>query len=235
MAQPLLGRRGVSFLAHADAKPSAVCVGIIPDRPLGSLVSGACSASRARAMLATPALAPAVRSLPRRRARLPSPGPRTPPRAFPRTSSRGPRRRRARARRRPRRRALRGGLRDGVPPPLLLLLLAPGPPAPRATWRVTTSGALSGLERHEDVQPPRPRRDPRRRQGHRPQRRVFGALGLYRAAPPCPFVPGLELSGIVAEIGFGADLPPGAVVPEYALGGCDARVTRRRVRPRSPR
>ena len=179
-------------------------------------------------MLATPALAPAVRSLPRRRARAspppaPAPRPARSParlRAVPADDERAP-----------------AAAPDDAPSAVASAMASPLPPSssssppgtPRATWRVTTSGALSGLERHEDVLPPpgpgEIRVDVRAIGLNFAD--VFSVLGLYQAAPPCPFVPGLELSGVVAEIGPPArDLPPGAVVPEYAVGDDVMCVTR---------
>ena len=154
------------------------------------------------AMLATPALAPAVRSLPRRRARAsppPAPAPRparVPPhvRAVPADDERAPA-------------AAPDDAPSAVvsamasPPPPSLLLLAPRHP-PRDVAR-------DDFGRAERPRAPRGRPPPPGPGEIRVDVRaiglnfadVFSVLGLYQAAPPCPFVPGLELSGIVAEIG----------------------------------
>ena len=56
---------------------------------------------------------------------------------------------------------------------------------------------------------------------------VFSVLGLYQAAPPAPFVPGLELCGVVESVGPPRDdLPTGTVVPSYEPGDACMAVVR---------
>ena len=102
-------------------------------------------------------------------------------------------------------------------------------PTPRVSWRVNKTGALSGLERVEDeIEPPGPGEvRVRVRAIGLNFADVFSVLGLYQATPPVPFVPGLELCGVVEAVGPPAtNLPEGTVVPTYAPGDRIMVVTR---------
>lgn len=123
------------------------------------------------------------------------------------------------------------------PPPGSLPVAAPdsspamstGKPIPRKKWTVTKTGALSGLRLDEDELPPPGPGEVRvkvRAVGLN-FADVFSVLGLYQAAPPTPFVPGLELCGVVESVGPARDdLPTGTVVPSYAPGDACMAVVR---------
>ena len=92
---------------------------------------------------------------------------------------------------------------------------------------MTKTGALSGLRLDEDELPgPGEVRVKVRAVGLN-FADVFSVLGLYQAAPPTPFVPGLELCGVVESVGPARDdLPTGTVVPSYAPGDACMAVVR---------
>ena len=104
-----------------------------------------------------------------------------------------------------------------------------GKPIPRKKWTVTKTGALSGLRLDEDELPPPGPGEVRvkvRAVGLN-FADVFSVLGLYQATPPAPFVPGLELCGVVESVGPPRDdLPTGTVVPSYELGDACMAVVR---------
>jgi len=106
---------------------------------------------------------------------------------------------------------------------------APATPLQRISWRVNKTGALSGLERVEDeLAPPLPgeARIKVRAIGLN-FADVFSVLGLYQATPQTPFVPGLELCGVVEALGPPADdLPEGTVVPPLQVGDSVMAVVR---------
>jgi NADPH:quinone reductase-like Zn-dependent oxidoreductase len=107
--------------------------------------------------------------------------------------------------------------------------MSTGKPIPRKKWTVTKTGALSGLRLDEDELPPPGPGEVRvkvRAVGLN-FADVFSVLGLYQAAPPTPFVPGLELCGVVESVGPARDdLPTGTVVPSYAPGDACMAVVR---------
>jgi NADPH:quinone reductase-like Zn-dependent oxidoreductase len=92
---------------------------------------------------------------------------------------------------------------------------------PRKVWTVTKTGSLGGLRLDSDaIAPPGPGEVRIRVKAVGLNfADVFSVLGLYQAAPPTPFVPGLELCGVVESIGPAAtDLPRGTVIPSYEVG-----------------
>ena len=101
--------------------------------------------------------------------------------------------------------------RSDAPPGSLPVLDAPdsssamptGKSIQRKKWTVTKTGALSGLRLDEDLLPPPGPGEVRVRVKAVGLNfaDVFSVLGLYQATPQTPFVPGLELCGVVDEVG----------------------------------
>ena len=127
--------------------------------------------------------------------------------------------------------------RSDAPPGSLPVLDAPDPSSAMPTgksiqrkkWTVTKTGALSGLRLDEDLLPPPGPGEVRVRVKAVGLNfaDVFSVLGLYQATPQTPFVPGLELCGVVESVGPKRDdLPTGTVVPSYEPGDTCMAVVR---------
>ena len=95
----------------------------------------------------------------------------------------------------------------------------------RDVWRVTRAGSLDWLRlEREPIAPPSPGRV-------RVQVRaaglnladVFACFGMYSATPAGPFVPGLEVAGVVEAVGEAAD---GAAGPAFRQGDRVVALTR---------